>query len=944
MERHGLLGRSHELAMLRAALEEAVAGRGQLVVLAGDAGIGKSRLAGEVREHARSRGIDIFTGRAVAGPGTVAFRPLAELLLSATRAGGLPDTAALRPFQPALERLLAGQGDAPGDSSPVVLGEGLLRALSALAASAGAVMVIEDLQWADADSLAVVDYLADHLSSSPLMAVATVRTSGSDRASELARSLGSRHSATALWLEPLPTAAVAALVEHHLGASPSPELVAVVVERSEGVPFAVRELVAAGPDLAAATVPTSVAAAVDARLASLPVDAQQALDVAAVVGRSFDAELVAAVCAFPPALMRQHLDAAVEAGLLDPAAGSSARFRHALTRDAVLARLLPSAQADIAGAAAEHLERRQPLTPSERDVAATLRKQSGDDQGAARHLLAAGRDAMSAGALRTAAAVLTDARPLAIGDVDLGLDIDETLVEVLAASGRTDDAFAVGGALLEGLHAADADAARIAGAHLRLAAAADTATRWDDARRHLADARRLAQGAGDPAQVARMDVREAHVAVAMGQLEQAAALAEAALRHAEPLGLTDVAAEALEVIGRRERLRDLAAARSAFERALAIAETHDLPMHRIRATHELATIDMLTSADTTRLEEARGLAEQAGAVALTSTIDLQLVGAHAFRFQADAAVAAGNRCISMARTLGLERVLVMGLLQTAFAHAVGGDREAMEVLVGEALGHAGDDPEVRALAMGHCRATMSLLQERREDALARLDEAMSAVGDMEGVPPGMFTGLWALLVTLSRSEGDAARATVRSSELAGHVLVDEIVQLAEAVALGRQGHTRQAEELVVEAARGLRDHGVDHVRLLLLRLVAEAALEDGWGQPAAWLRESLDGFADTPHTPVRDACAALLRRAGAPVPRRRNPEVPLELVAHGLTARELEVLALVAERLSNNEIAARLFLSTRTVEKHVERALAKTGAADRRELAALAQRSGLGST
>jgi DNA-binding CsgD family transcriptional regulator len=94
-----------------------------------------------------------------------------------------------------------------------------------------------------------------------------------------------------------------------------------------------------------------------------------------------------------------------------------------------------------------------------------------------------------------------------------------------------------------------------------------------------------------------------------------------------------------------------------------------------------------------------------------------------------------------------------------------------------------------------------------------------------------------------------------------------------------------------------------------------------------------------------DACRALLRDLGVAVPRRQSAQVgvPEELRALGVTARELDVLRLVAEGLSSREIADRLFLSPRTVEKHVERLLAKTGAPNRTALvahAALAPRGG----
>ena len=125
------------------------------------------------------------------------------------------------------------------------------------------------------------------------------------------------------------------------------------------------------------------------------------------------------------------------------------------------------------------------------------------------------------------------------------------------------------------------------------------------------------------------------------------------------------------------------------------------------------------------------------------------------------------------------------------------------------------------------------------------------------------------------------------------------------------------------------------------RLVAEAAIRDHWGAPPALLQQADATFTRLRLGRASAACRALLKAAGHPAPRRRAAEARLPgfLVASGVTAREAEVLDLIAERLSNREIAERLFLSPRTVEKHVAALLAKLGAGDRAGLARLARGS-----
>ena len=120
---------------------------------------------------------------------------------------------------------------------------------------------------------------------------------------------------------------------------------------------------------------------------------------------------------------------------------------------------------------------------------------------------------------------------------------------------------------------------------------------------------------------------------------------------------------------------------------------------------------------------------------------------------------------------------------------------------------------------------------------------------------------------------------------------------------------------------------VEWYRQYARRLAAEAALADGWGDPVGWLREAAAYFAARGDDRVAAACRALLRRAGAPVPRRRpgSAQLPGQLRALGVTEREADVLRLAAQGLGNKEIAEAMFLSPRTVEKHVASVLAKTG-------------------
>jgi DNA-binding CsgD family transcriptional regulator len=171
-----------------------------------------------------------------------------------------------------------------------------------------------------------------------------------------------------------------------------------------------------------------------------------------------------------------------------------------------------------------------------------------------------------------------------------------------------------------------------------------------------------------------------------------------------------------------------------------------------------------------------------------------------------------------------------------------------------------------------------------------------------------------------------------------HYLGRASLRYARAVLAGRAGNTDAAMELVADADRLLaRSTWFGH---LGRRLVAEAALTDGWPAPEAWLREALDVFDARGEERIASACRSLLRRAGVAVPRRRGDVlVPAGLRAVGITGREVEVLRLLAEGLSNQAIAARLYLSPRTVERHIANLSTKTGVERRAQLVAYAARS-----
>jgi hypothetical protein len=295
------------------------------------------------------------------------------------------------------------------------------------------------------------------------------------------------------------------------------------------------------------------------------------------------------------------------------------------------------------------------------------------------------------------------------------MDIDETLVEALALAGKHEQVAELGERLIKALQEREAGADRAARVHVRIARAMVAASNWAVATRHLESARELANDGGALSMPA-IGALAAHVAIGRGQAEDARALACSALDDAERIGRWDIACEALEVIGRAARAsNDVEQAEAAFDRARGLAEEHGLPVWRLRAIHELGTIDLFTpGAGPERLLEARRLAEDAGAMGSGAMIDIQLAAMHVAAADYDAVLMFASRAAETARRLELDATRAIALLFVAEAHGrKGPQRRAMEAALNEALLVSEGDPrlraEVEATEWGDSRAFTSLI-------------------------------------------------------------------------------------------------------------------------------------------------------------------------------------------------------------------------------------------
>lgn len=893
-----LVGRSEEISALRAAVARAEQRRGGAMFLVGEPGIGKSRLASELVGHASQRGFRVLRGRASRA---VPLRALCEAVLSAFRKVAAPDEKQLGAYLPVLLRMTP---DAPaGVPDPaVVRAEAVLRLLTA----EKTVVVLEDLHEADGETLAVVDYLLDNLADEPVLLLATLRPHP-DGAQRLADSAAARRVAGVLRLNGLRDTEVAELACHCLGKPVPADVLTELVRISDGVPFVVEELI--NGDLRA--VPPTVAAATLQRVDALGPECIALLEAAAIFGQTFPLDVVVAQC--PDAL--RLLQDAERAQLVH-----GHKFRHALTADAIRGRMTPTVRAALARTAAETTEA---LRPNELELIAELWEEAGDTRKAVGSLVQAGRHAAALGRFGTAVELLERGQALHNGDPDLAADLLDALAAVLplaavvvpADNGAR--AFALGERLQQALTAAHATGERRAVVRLAQARVAAVVGQWERGLDLLETAKETC---------AAVDVVKATLLLGLNQLDllpKARALAE----RAAATGTPEIVCEALEVLTRCTRGQDLAEARQHIQRWLQVAEQHGLAAWRLRALLELGITDKYLTVGVDTLLAARRAALDTGAIVILIATDLHLGGTCLVRGEYSEAARYGASAGEAAEKLGLHALKSLAVAIEAGIASMHGDRKATDRALARLRDHGGSE-EIWSYSSAVC----ALMEERYDRALAEFDEVEKAVTEPR-ILRGTFYQGPRLLVRVAHGLADwPEHDRLAESHLAQVRMHRTYFAWSRAILLGRDGRTAEADRAAREALE--LSTGLGLPRYLGLRLAGPRALADGWGEPLEWLREAEEHFHQHDVPAVASACRAVLREAGAPRQRRRRDHdtVPAELRKAGVTVREYEVLRLVVERFGNAEIAERLFLSPRTVERHVASLKARTGQTSRAAL------------
>lgn len=377
---HELIGRDPEMASLDAALGRAAAGTGQMALVSGEPGVGKTRLVEELAQHARRAQAHVAWGRCFEGEGAAAFWPWTQVVSSlidrcdpeALRAALAPGAADIAQIVPEVKEMFPGVEPPPVvdiDDARVRLYEAVTRFLLRLAGASPLVLCIEDIHWADVPSLQLLGVLASRVDAAGILLVATFRDVDPvvggplrDCLAVLARSALVNRVA----LAGLDESEAGRLLASVTGTEPSPELVAAIHGRSEGNPFFVTELArdvgahvgtAPGPMGEVGQVPVGVRDVIRRRVARLPHDTLQLLAITAVIGREFDLEVLFALSTDQDATLDQ-LEPALREGLVIQSREERSRyqFSHALVAETIYDQSTPVARARLHHRVGEALE------------------------------------------------------------------------------------------------------------------------------------------------------------------------------------------------------------------------------------------------------------------------------------------------------------------------------------------------------------------------------------------------------------------------------------------------------------------------------------------------------------------------------------------------------------------------------------------------------------
>ena len=997
------VGRHAELDRLTRAVERAHAGSSSTILVAGEAGVGKTRLLQEWLESAGRSGARILLGGCISlGDGEIPYAPFSEAFRGLAADLGPDRLAALAgPHAGALARLVptldadhapgSPLGDWSDPDARARLFELVLGLLAGLSADGPVVLALEDLHWADPSSRGLLAFLARNLHEGRVLIVGTYRSDELRRRHPLLPLLGVLErlpSVERIDLARLDRAELAELLAAVTGELPGTRVVDDMLRRSDGNPFFVEQLLVADRAPSDSGLPPTLQNILVSRLAALSDPAQHLLRVAAVIGRRAEHELLAALAGLPGDELVAVLRETVEQQLLLPVRtddGPAYDFRHALVREVAYDDLLPSERVTLHRAVAEALERVRSLRRAPADLdpraAAELAYHWSGAQDEPRALAASVR------AGRAAARVFAHDEAL------------EQFERALRRWDRVPAATELTGidhrALLEEAAAAAAGAGSVRRA-VELASELvapdrdnippvpdeDWARRIDrlgwyeselgDQPRSLATVESaLGRLPAEPPTIGRVRLLTTRGVLlwALGNYGDGVAKGPATVEIARRLGDRRILANALLVLGAsRASYGQLSAAVTDLTEARTLFIEAADPMSGI-ATSQLGYALLLggrfDDAIAVCNDELERQARLGGSRRFGPYLKSDIADCWIELGRWDEVIAL---CEATLSDLEESRTAPWFHETLALVLVPRGQLDAAERALQAANQAVGRDADVID-RIWILRPTIALARARRRIDAVRtaVEQALAISGD-----PTHDAPLWDVLDIALGAEADAAEAAaarrddagLAAARAAGHRLADLAEEAADAAAETEPlPPTLRAIRLRVTAERARLDGRPDPrawsraaaafdavpnpFKAAVSRLrEAEAILvsDAPRGQATEPLRAAFDVATRLRAEPLRDELLALGRRARIDLDELAagdRPEVraPADHAnAHGLTAREREVLGLLARGLSNREIGETLFISEKTASVHVSNLLGKLGVSGRGAAAAIAVR------
>src|SRR5215211_563978 len=950
-----LIGRAREQAALTEAIAAAASGAGGVILVAGEAGVGKTRV---VRAALGATDMRVLAGSTGPG-GTSPYGPIIAALRGYVRA--VPDgLRGAGPLAAHLALLLPELGSPPPQTDLPTLVEALRCALVAIGRAQPTAIFLDDLHWADTASLELLPALAGGLTGEPVALIGAYRSDDMPRGHALRRvrtELRREGRLHEVAVEPLDLTGTAALASRILGGPIGFRLAALLYHRTQGLPFFIEELAAALVDSGRLTqepsgwvltdagevpIPDTLRDAVLLRADGLSDAGREALEVAAVMGLDIDLDLIEKLVG-----TGMGLTELIERGLLSEGSPGQAVFRHALAREAIYGEVPWPQRRTLHRIIATELAARgtAPAIIAEHWLAGREFEQR------RRALLAAADASCAVHAYRDAARALQRALEL--------WPEDDAEVERFAALDQFGACAQRAGDLAGAARAWDEAAAGFRGAgdlrataetERRLAGALELQGHWDRAieTRQAAIAAFAAAGQSADAAAERLTLA-AHLQGA-GQFHDALPLLVTAKEEAAQAARTDLLARALALEGSiRAKLGEIEAGLALVRRGLSLALEHDLTGPAAEIYTRLAGV-LEHAADYRGAQEAfqeayafceaRNLAGEAQVCLACLGSMLWLTG----EWDRTVSICEELRTAPDART-SIAATFAAELLGHVYA-ARGEGKRARPFLL-ESLAWA-KRSEYASTEFGciWMLARVDLQQGAIESAVTRSLAALTRWAETEERHYAVPYVRWS--ATFFAEQGRAADVAACANALARiaaetgnpEVLAALSHALGEAALL--DGDAAQAVDHFSRALELLRpiDVPFEHAQIQVRAGVALAAL----GEREAAVERLTEAYRMANRLGARPLAEEAVRRLvalGEQVERRLGRRAAGQQERSGLTRRELEVVRLVAVGRTNREIGQELFLSARTVEMHVGNVLAKLDCRTRTEATHKADQLGL---